>query len=128
MDRQSARYRARSCDSSRELEFHRPQLKSVAPVRFEIDVGAQLDPMSSNTINALLRQHVAGVALLRLLSEQHIDVDAVIKRFRDVYDKRARRLACDILEFRVNLHSRARVAVLCRRRLLLATQNERSID
>ena len=55
MERQSSRYRARSCYSSREHEWRRPQLKSVVHFCFKIDVGAQLDPMSSNTMNALLR-------------------------------------------------------------------------
>ena len=111
MERQSARYRARSCYSSREQQCRRFQLKSVVLYRFEIDVCAQLDPMSSKTINALIREHaVAGVARLRLLSEQHIDVDAVIKRFRDVYDEHARRHACDILEFRIDLRRAAHAA------------------
>ena len=67
MERHSARYHARSCYSSREHEWRRPQLKSVVPFRLEIVVGAQLNPMSSNTINALLREHaVTCVALLRL--------------------------------------------------------------
>lgn len=102
------RFRSRSNYSSRKHELLRPQLKSVIPFRVEIDVGAQLDPISSNTINALLREHVvAGVALLRLLSEQHIEVDAHIRRFRDVYDDRARRRARTILEFRVDLRKAA---------------------
>ena len=114
MERQSERYRARSCYSSREHEWRRPLMKSLVPFRFEIDVGVQFDPMSSNTINALLREHaVAGVAILRLISEQHIDVDAVIKRFRDGYDERARRRACDILEFHVDLRRATHASPSC---------------
>ena len=104
----SQRVILRLCYSSREHEWRRPQQKSVVPFRFEIDVGVQLDPMSSNTINALLREHaIAGVALQRLLSEQHIDEDAVIKRFRDFYDERALRRACKIMEFRLDLRRAA---------------------
>lgn len=94
-------YRTRSNYSSREQKWRRTQLKSVVPFRVEIDVGAKLDPMLSNTTNALLREHfVAGVAFLPLLSKQRIDVNDDIKRFSDVYEECARSRARDILGFR----------------------------
>ena len=118
---QFERYGMDSNYSSREHEWRRPQLKSVVRFHVEIGVGAQLYPMSSKTINALFCEHaVAGVAFLHYLCEQHVDLDAVIEQFRDVYNDCARRRARDILEFRVDLcrsaHaslSRAAAAAFC---------------
>ena len=84
--RQPARYRASSFYSSRNHKRRRLQLKSEVSFRVAIDVDKQLDKMMTHFVNALLCEYVvAGVALLRLLMEQNILIDANINTFCYAY-------------------------------------------
>ena len=74
-----------------------------------IDVGEQLDEMIARSMNAFIREYtVAGVALLRLLKEQNIPIDADIDLFRSVYEECFCSRAHDLLEFRVDLSQAGR--------------------
>ena len=117
--------------SLRKREWPRLQLKNAVPFRVEIDVGKQLDPIMTRSVNALLREYaVAGVALLRLLKEQNFLVDTVIDQFRSAYEKRLRRRARGTRELRVYLRraahsSPSRVCAAC---LALLRTSDTEID
>ena len=96
-ERRRNHYRTHVNYSYRKRKWRRPQLSSIVPIPIEIDVGRQLDKMSTGSVNALLREFaVAGVALFRLLQKQQIAVDVDIERVSAAYEERLRRRSREV--------------------------------